>query len=80
MTDVVVLADGYSRLVSEQTMLADGTCSLIKSNDELILVDTLGAWNGDKLVKLINKQGYHLEDLTYVICTHGHSDHIGKYR
>lgn len=43
MAEIVVLSDGYSRMVDQSAMLADGTCSLIKTTDELVLVDTLGS-------------------------------------
>lgn len=57
MAEIIVLSPGYSRMVGDKTMQADGSCTLIKTSDELVLVDTMGPWNGDKLIEQINRQG-----------------------
>lgn len=65
MAEVVVLSQGYSRMIGETTMQADGSCTLIKTSDELVLVDTLGPWNGDKLIQLIQQQGTDVKKVCY---------------
>ncbi|GJQ64911.1 hypothetical protein Trydic_g7080 [Trypoxylus dichotomus] len=34
-------------------------------------------WDGPKLEKAIEENGLKCSDIDYVVCTHGHSDHIG---
>ncbi|KRT82428.1 hypothetical protein AMK59_3223 [Oryctes borbonicus] len=73
--DIIVLFDGYS-VNSEQGSQSNCTCTLIKGNKNVI-VDTMTAWDGPKLEKAIEENGLKCSDIDYVVCTHGHSDHIG---
>lgn len=45
MAEVIVLADGYARTVDSKIMAADATSCLVKTSDELVLVDTLGKYS-----------------------------------
>ncbi|XP_020801092.1 metallo-beta-lactamase domain-containing protein 1 [Drosophila serrata] len=74
---VVVLHTGYSR--EEGTaMRANCTCTLVRCRDGTnILVDTMTAWDGELLRSLLSDQGLGVGDIHVVVCTHGHSDHIG---
>ncbi|XP_002131594.3 metallo-beta-lactamase domain-containing protein 1-like [Ciona intestinalis] len=58
---------------------ADCTVTLIENeNKSPILVDTSGPWASEKLKSDIHGAGYTLDDIKTVVCTHGHSDHIGN--
>ncbi|XP_017783144.1 PREDICTED: metallo-beta-lactamase domain-containing protein 1 [Nicrophorus vespilloides] len=73
--EIIVLFDGYSKNV-EEGMLANCTCTLIKGPKNII-VDTMTAWDGDFLRDALHAQNLQCSDIDYVICSHGHSDHIG---
>jgi len=76
---VTILFDGYSRMVSDDVMEANCTCSLIQSDDLTIIVDTLTAWDKDKLLERLQQVGVtNPHDVTHVVSTHGHSDHVGN--
>ena len=80
MAKVTVLFDGFSRLNETKTkMFANCTCSLIQSQNLNIIVDTMTPWDKDILVQAL-KDRFNLtpDDIHYVICTHGHSDHVGN--
>lgn len=72
---VHVLFDGYSRIV-ENGSLANCTCTLI-TGPQNIIVDTMSAWDGPKLKSALEYYQLTPNDINWVICTHGHSDHIG---
>ncbi|XP_001357195.3 metallo-beta-lactamase domain-containing protein 1 [Drosophila pseudoobscura] len=77
---VIVLQPGYSHEDEndETAMRANCTCTLIRCRDgQNIIVDTMTAWDGDLLQSLLRHQGLEVEDIHVVVCTHGHSDHIG---
>ena len=78
-TLVDVLAPGYANwLTPDRVMSACGTCTLVRSNDCNLLVDCMGPWDRDKLIALLAERGLHCDDITHVVCTHGHPDHIGN--
>ncbi|BFF93451.1 metallo-beta-lactamase domain-containing protein 1 [Drosophila madeirensis] len=77
---VIVLQPGYSREDEHDStaLRANCTCTLVRCRDGLnIIVDTMTAWDGDLLRSLLRHQGLEVEDIHVVVCTHGHSDHIG---
>ncbi|CAG9796722.1 unnamed protein product [Diatraea saccharalis] len=77
MCDLFVLFNGYSKLCNDKEMLANCSCSLILG-DHNIIVDTMTAWDSDKIITAL--AGYNIlpDMIHYVISTHGHSDHIGN--
>lgn len=75
MIDPIVLFDGFSKM-ENGNYYANCSCVLIKGPPNVI-VDTMTAWDGDKLLKALNKESLTSDDVDYVVCTHGHSDHIG---
>ncbi|XP_068626856.1 metallo-beta-lactamase domain-containing protein 1 [Battus philenor] len=77
MSEVIVLYDGYSKMSSSNEMTANCTCSLIKGIDNII-VDSMTAWDSDKIISGLKTHGLAPEDINYVVSTHGHSDHIGN--
>lgn len=54
----------------------DGCVYLINLR-ELILVDTGAGWSVDKLIKNIERLGFDCNNLSKIILTHCHIDHIG---
>ncbi|EFN75464.1 metallo-beta-lactamase domain-containing protein 1 [Harpegnathos saltator] len=77
MCEVMVLFDGYSKRLNETTMDANCSCTLIKG-PKLIIVDTMTAWDREKLLNALAQHNVSPTDVDYVVCTHGHSDHIGN--
>ena len=77
---VFVLFNGFSELnESETIMRANGTCTLVQSKGLNIIVDTMTPWDKEKLLKiLLDKHNLSPEAISHVICTHGHSDHVGN--
>ncbi|OTF83507.1 metallo-beta-lactamase domain-containing protein 1-like protein, partial [Euroglyphus maynei] len=77
---VIVLQDGYSRWhIKPYSMLANGTSTLIRlNNGQNIIVDTLGPWDRDNLIKLLQNNHMTTDDISMVIGTHLHTDHIGN--
>uniref|UniRef100_A0A8C4RNL6 Metallo-beta-lactamase domain-containing protein 1 n=1 Tax=Erpetoichthys calabaricus TaxID=27687 RepID=A0A8C4RNL6_ERPCA len=74
---VSVIKEGYSFTDHEGNSRADGTITLI-SGPVVILVDTGGPWDRLHILNALASRGMQPEDVSYVICTHGHSDHVGN--
>lgn len=74
--EVIVLFDGYSD-VADNGYRSNCSCTLIKSPTNNIIVDTMTAWDGEKLISKLQEHDLECSDINYVICTHGHSDHVG---
>ncbi|NWX19165.1 MBLC1 protein, partial [Aegotheles bennettii] len=60
------------------TFRADSSITLIRGGPITALVDTGGPWGSRRLLKLLAHQKVSPDDVTHVICTHGHSDHVGN--
>ncbi len=56
--------------------VGQGDCTLIKSGDAVMLIDTGDDSQGTKIQNYLNKQG--IKKLDYLILTHPDSDHIGS--
>ena len=78
MYEVHVLQEGYSRLAEDGSMLANGTSTLIKGDKFIIVVDTLSPWDGDIMKSTLMAHNVKLENVTHLVCTHGHPDHVGN--
>ncbi|XP_026677484.1 metallo-beta-lactamase domain-containing protein 1-like [Diaphorina citri] len=76
--EVHVLYEGYSKILDSGGMSANCTCTLITGGQHKIIVDTMTAWDGDRIVEALARHKVSCSEITYVICTHGHSDHIGN--
>ncbi|XP_039275308.1 metallo-beta-lactamase domain-containing protein 1 [Nilaparvata lugens] len=79
---VKVLYPGYSRLSStrpttDNVMEANCSCTLITGNLNII-VDTMTPWDSQKILKGLADNSLTPGDINYVVCTHGHADHIGN--
>ncbi|NXS50419.1 MBLC1 protein, partial [Balaeniceps rex] len=73
-----VLQEGYSSPQPDGTLHADGSVTLIRGGPVTALVDTGGPWGRQRLLDLLAAQGLSPGDVTHVVCTHGHSDHVGN--
>ncbi|XP_048373792.1 metallo-beta-lactamase domain-containing protein 1 [Sphaerodactylus townsendi] len=74
---VVVLQEGYATELPDGSTRADGTVSLVLG-PQLTLVDTGGPWGRERLLAGLAGQGVSPGDIRHVVCTHGHSDHVGN--
>eukprot|EP00079_Xenopus_tropicalis_P019315 XP_012808840.1 PREDICTED: metallo-beta-lactamase domain-containing protein 1 isoform X1 [Xenopus tropicalis] len=74
---VHVLMEGYCRDAGGDLFQADGSVTLIRG-PLTVLVDTAGPWSRDALLQSLRDHGVAPTDVTHVICTHGHSDHVGN--
>ncbi|XP_059483264.1 metallo-beta-lactamase domain-containing protein 1-like [Neocloeon triangulifer] len=75
---VSVLNIGHSNKFEKTgDMFANCTVTFIKGLKFNILVDTMTAWDGAKLERMLKEIKLHPDDIHYVVCTQGHSDHTG---
>ena len=75
-----VLKDGYCKTdegEGVQSTRACGTITLVKGPKNII-VDTGNPWDRDIIIEGLKKHGIKCDDINYVVCTHGHSDHVGN--
>lgn len=80
MNEIIVLSEGYSYMDKDDdsVMVANCTCTLIKSHDCNIIVDTMTPWDGDLLLQRLQESNLNPDDIDWVVSTHGHSDHLGN--
>ncbi|XP_041723923.1 metallo-beta-lactamase domain-containing protein 1 [Coregonus clupeaformis] len=74
---ISVLKVGYCLSEQDGSFRADGTISLL-TGPRTILVDTGGPWDRDFLVKRLKDKRLDPGDVSLVVGTHGHSDHVGN--
>ena len=77
---VEILFNGYSKIPSsanENWVMANCSCVLITGNCNVI-IDTMTPWDKDKILKSLDVRNINPNDINYVVCTHGHSDHVGN--
>ncbi|NXP16310.1 MBLC1 protein, partial [Scytalopus superciliaris] len=75
---VRVLLVGHNTPQPDGTTRADGTVTLVSGGPVTALVDTGGPWDRPLLPRLLGAHGVTPGDITHVIVTHGHSDHVGN--
>lgn len=73
-----ILLDGYGYTDEENRYRANGTCTLITGNNNKILVDTGSPRDKERLLDKLKQQDLAPGDVNYVVCTHGHVDHVGN--
>lgn len=74
--EVHVLHAGYSG-TTDQGMIANSSCTLIRGRHNVI-VDTMTPWDKDRIISALALHKLTPDDIQYVVCTHGHSDHVGN--
>ncbi|XP_029932470.1 metallo-beta-lactamase domain-containing protein 1 [Myripristis murdjan] len=72
-----VLQVGYCVPQPDGTFRADGTVTLL-TGPKTILVDTGGPWGRELLLTKLRERAVEPADVSIVVGTHGHSDHIGN--
>ncbi|XP_031831029.1 metallo-beta-lactamase domain-containing protein 1 [Nomia melanderi] len=77
MCEVIVLFNGYSLRLENGTMKANCSCTLIKASKNII-VDTMTAWDREKIIEALKQHNITPDKIDYVVCTHSHADHIGN--
>ncbi|KAF3428773.1 hypothetical protein E2986_02275 [Frieseomelitta varia] len=77
MCEVLVLFNGHSTKFDDEIMKANCSCTLIKASKNII-VDTMTAWDREKIIQALIKHNITPERIDYVVCTHSHADHIGN--
>lgn len=77
-TRVTILFEGYNIDSNDGSTLANGSCTLIETPAHKVLVDTLGPWNRDDLLKKLADLQLTPDQITHVVGTHGHPDHVGN--
>ncbi|KAL2079736.1 hypothetical protein ACEWY4_025480 [Coilia grayii] len=74
---ISVLKEGYCLSQPDGCTRADGTISLL-TGPKTILVDTGGPWDREFLLAQLETRGLKPKDVSVVVGTHGHSDHVGN--
>ncbi|XP_072038008.1 metallo-beta-lactamase domain-containing protein 1-like [Amphiura filiformis] len=74
---VHILKEGYSKAEEPGEQRACGTISLVKGTHKII-VDTGNPWDRELIVRGLASHGLCADDIDHVVCTHGHSDHVGN--
>ncbi|NXD60566.1 MBLC1 protein, partial [Corvus moneduloides] len=75
---VRVLQVGFNTPNPDGSVHADGSVTLVSGGPLTVLVDTGGPWLRPHLPELLAAQGLTPDDVTHVVVTHGHSDHVGN--
>ena len=77
MAEVVVLRAGYSRAEAGASTRAGCSISLVVgAGSGALLVDSGGPAERDLLLQALATQRLMPADVAYVVCTHGHIDHV----
>lgn len=63
---------------ANNVMHANCSCTMVTSPGVCMIVDPLTAWDKDYILQQLEQQNLNPDDITHVVCTHGHSDHIGN--
>ena len=74
---VKIIQVGYSESLGPNRFRADGTITLITGPNNIIF-DTGLPKDKNTILNFLKKEGLSTKDINYVICSHGHSDHIGN--
>ncbi|XP_078056986.1 metallo-beta-lactamase domain-containing protein 1 [Mustelus asterias] len=74
---VFVIQEGYAYTDREGRTRADGTVTLLKG-PQVVLVDTGSPWDKGVILQGLGAHGLEAGDVSFVVCTHGHSDHVGN--
>jgi glyoxylase-like metal-dependent hydrolase (beta-lactamase superfamily II) len=76
MNPFEIIKDIYGVGGPDITDSRDG-CVYLLNLGELILIDSGAGWSVDKIIKNIERLGFDCKNLTKIILTHCHIDHIG---
>lgn len=73
---VDVLFEGHSNPISDTETSCNCSCTLLRG-PQTVIVDTMTAWDGPRILQALKAKNLTPDDVNWVICTHGHSDHVG---
>lgn len=77
MYEVFILKEGYSIQEGPGQQRSCGSITLVKGPRNVI-VDTGNPWDRDLIIEGLKKHEITPDKIEYVVCTHGHSDHVGN--
>lgn len=72
-----VIRNGWTKRISDKQFSSACTISLLRGSKN-ILVDPGSPWDFEYIQLELSKRGLDVRNIDYVICTHGHVDHIGS--
>jgi len=76
---VFQIIEGYcNETGAANAWMACGSVTLVKQGSLNILVDCGSPWDSARLVDELKRHDVHPRNVQYVVCTHGHIDHIGN--
>jgi glyoxylase-like metal-dependent hydrolase (beta-lactamase superfamily II) len=78
VAEVYVLRPGYASVDAGGVLRAGATITLVIAGGVRILVDTGGPAERAVVLDGLERRGLSPEQIDYVVCTHGHIDHIGN--
>ena len=76
MPTVKVLLVGYFKWIKKDICRASSTVTFIKDGKEKIIVDSGNACDAKKIITALRKIKVRPEEITTVVNTHSHSDHV----
>ncbi|VUZ43853.1 unnamed protein product [Hymenolepis diminuta] len=74
---VIVCRDGFSTKTDNNLFFAACTITLICGQFN-ILFDPGSPWDGKLIKSILAEHNLNNEDINYIICSHGHVDHVGN--
>lgn len=74
---VCTLLEGFSDATGPGTQNAVGSSTLFKGPINIV-VDTGTPWDKLRILARLHEYGVRANDVGFVVCTHGHSDHVGN--
>ena len=74
---VKIIKTGYGKWLGPAQIQADCTITLI-TGPHNIIVDTGGPWDKESILSALSAEQIAPENISFVVCTHGHSDHTGN--
>uniref|UniRef100_UPI00398EB698 metallo-beta-lactamase domain-containing protein 1-like isoform X2 n=1 Tax=Pristiophorus japonicus TaxID=55135 RepID=UPI00398EB698 len=74
---VFVIKEGYAYTGQDGNTRADGSITLVKG-PRVVMVDTGNPWDREVILQSLARHGLEPKDVSFVVCTHGHSDHVGN--
>ena len=78
MATVKVLLVGYFKWIKKDICRASSTVTFIEDGKEKIIVDSGNACDAKKIITALRKIKVRPEEITTVVNTHSHSDHVGS--
>jgi len=77
MAEIDILIEGYNRKLGPGRSSDEGTVTLIKSSENIV-VDTGNVGSLDRIILCLHEQDLRQEDIGFVVNTHGDLDHVGN--